>query len=141
MADDERFESFIDRAIREATERREFDDLPGAGAPLPLLDEPVAARYSLVAGAASSVQLVAGTSHRPVVVVSTTPLAASAVDMESTCRERGTPNGIAASSVEEHDHGAGDRIRDLLMESRVDQQYGVVFVPHVARLEKHCGDV
>ncbi len=38
MAD--RYESFADRQIREAMERGEFDDLPGAGAPLPVLDEP-----------------------------------------------------------------------------------------------------
>ncbi|MEU6407676.1 DnaJ family domain-containing protein [Microbispora sp. NPDC046933] len=29
------FESWIDRQIREATERGEFDDLPGAGKPIP----------------------------------------------------------------------------------------------------------
>lgn len=29
------FETWIDRQIREATERGEFDDLPGAGKPLP----------------------------------------------------------------------------------------------------------
>ncbi|MER2092403.1 MAG: DUF1992 domain-containing protein, partial [Saccharopolyspora rectivirgula] len=29
------FESWIDRQIREAAERGEFDDLPGAGKPLP----------------------------------------------------------------------------------------------------------
>ncbi|MEV3980469.1 DUF1992 domain-containing protein [Nonomuraea sp. NPDC049758] len=32
------FESWIDRQIREAAERGEFDDLPGAGKPLPGLD-------------------------------------------------------------------------------------------------------
>lgn len=30
-----RFESWIDRQIREAMERGEFDDLPGAGKPIP----------------------------------------------------------------------------------------------------------
>ena len=30
-----RFESWIDQQIREATERGDFDDLPGAGKPLP----------------------------------------------------------------------------------------------------------
>jgi hypothetical protein len=34
------FESWIDRQIREAQERGEFDDLPGAGKPLPDLDKP-----------------------------------------------------------------------------------------------------
>lgn len=34
------WESWIDRQIREATERGEFDDLPGAGQPLADLDEP-----------------------------------------------------------------------------------------------------
>ena len=34
------FETWIDRQIREAMERGEFDDLPGAGKPLPGLDEP-----------------------------------------------------------------------------------------------------
>ena len=33
--DPSRFESLIDRQIREAQERGEFDDLPGAGKPLP----------------------------------------------------------------------------------------------------------
>jgi hypothetical protein len=32
------FESWIDRQIREAEERGEFEDLPGAGKPLPGLD-------------------------------------------------------------------------------------------------------
>ena len=32
------FESWIDRAIREAADRGEFDDLPGAGRPIPDLD-------------------------------------------------------------------------------------------------------
>ena len=31
----ERYESFVDRQIREAQERGEFDDLPGAGRPIP----------------------------------------------------------------------------------------------------------
>jgi len=35
-----RFESLIDRQIREAQERGEFDDLPGAGKPLRALDQP-----------------------------------------------------------------------------------------------------
>ena len=34
------WESFIDRQIREAQERGEFDDLPGKGKPLPDLDRP-----------------------------------------------------------------------------------------------------
>jgi len=34
------FETWADRQIREAAERGEFDDLPGAGRPLPDLDEP-----------------------------------------------------------------------------------------------------
>ncbi|MDF2707098.1 MAG: molecular chaperone DnaJ [Nonomuraea muscovyensis] len=34
------FESWIDRQIREAEERGEFDDLPGKGRPLPDLDKP-----------------------------------------------------------------------------------------------------
>ncbi len=34
------WESWIDRQIREATERGEFDDLPGAGRPIPGLDRP-----------------------------------------------------------------------------------------------------
>lgn len=33
-------ESFVERQIREAMERGEFDDLPGAGKPLPDLDRP-----------------------------------------------------------------------------------------------------
>ncbi|HEY6727602.1 MAG TPA: DUF1992 domain-containing protein [Polyangiaceae bacterium] len=33
-------ESLVERRIREAAERGEFDDLPGAGKPLPGLDEP-----------------------------------------------------------------------------------------------------
>jgi hypothetical protein len=35
-----RFETWIDRQIREATERGEFHDLPGAGAPLAGLGKP-----------------------------------------------------------------------------------------------------
>lgn len=35
-----RFESLVDRQIREAQERGEFDDLPGAGKPLRSLDQP-----------------------------------------------------------------------------------------------------
>ena len=38
--DDVRFESWVDRQIREAVERGEFDNLPGAGKPLPDLDQP-----------------------------------------------------------------------------------------------------
>ncbi len=34
------YESAIDRAIREAAERGAFDNLPGAGRPLPGMDEP-----------------------------------------------------------------------------------------------------
>jgi hypothetical protein len=34
------FETWIDRQIREATDRGEFDDLPGAGKPIPDLDKP-----------------------------------------------------------------------------------------------------
>lgn len=34
------WESFVDRQIREAQERGDFDDLPGAGKPLPDLDRP-----------------------------------------------------------------------------------------------------
>lgn len=34
------FENWIDRQIREAMERGEFDDLPGAGRPLQLSDDP-----------------------------------------------------------------------------------------------------
>jgi hypothetical protein len=34
------WESWIDRQIREATERGEFDHLPGAGEPIPDLDKP-----------------------------------------------------------------------------------------------------
>ena len=34
------FESWVDKQIREATERGAFDDLPGAGEPLPVLDQP-----------------------------------------------------------------------------------------------------
>lgn len=33
-------ESWVDRLIREAEERGEFDDLPGAGKPLPDIDRP-----------------------------------------------------------------------------------------------------
>jgi DnaJ homologue, subfamily C, member 28, conserved domain len=35
------WESWIDRQIREATERGEFDHLPGAGKPIPDLDKPL----------------------------------------------------------------------------------------------------
>lgn len=36
----ESWESFVDRQIREAQERGDFDDLPGAGKPLPDLHRP-----------------------------------------------------------------------------------------------------
>ena len=36
----ERYESWVDRQIREAQERGEFDDLPGAGKPIPGLKGP-----------------------------------------------------------------------------------------------------
>jgi hypothetical protein len=36
----EPYESVVDRQIRQAAERGAFDDLPGAGKPLPGLDEP-----------------------------------------------------------------------------------------------------
>ena len=35
-----RWESWIDRQVREAEERGEFEDLPGAGKPIPGLDKP-----------------------------------------------------------------------------------------------------
>ena len=35
-----RWESWIDRQVREATERGEFKDLPGTGKPIPDLDKP-----------------------------------------------------------------------------------------------------
>ncbi|UZJ33374.1 DUF1992 domain-containing protein [Streptomyces endophytica] len=34
------FESWVDKQIREATERGDFADLPGVGKPLPHLDQP-----------------------------------------------------------------------------------------------------
>ena len=34
------FETWVERQIREAAERGEFDNLPGAGKPIPDLDEP-----------------------------------------------------------------------------------------------------
>ena len=34
------FETWVDRQIREATEQGAFDDLPGAGKPIPGLNEP-----------------------------------------------------------------------------------------------------
>jgi Domain of unknown function (DUF1992) len=34
------FETWVERRIREAAERGEFDNLPGAGKPIPDLDEP-----------------------------------------------------------------------------------------------------
>ena len=34
------FETWVDKQIQEATERGEFDDLPGAGRPIPDLDKP-----------------------------------------------------------------------------------------------------
>jgi hypothetical protein len=36
----ERYESWVDRQIREAQERGEFDDLPGAGRPIPGIKGP-----------------------------------------------------------------------------------------------------
>lgn len=33
------FESWVDRQIREASERGEFDNLPGSGKPIPDVDE------------------------------------------------------------------------------------------------------
>jgi hypothetical protein len=35
-----RWESWIDRQVRDAQDRGEFDDLPGAGQPIPDLDRP-----------------------------------------------------------------------------------------------------
>ena len=35
-----RFETWVDKQIREAQERGEFDDLPGKGKPIPGLDDP-----------------------------------------------------------------------------------------------------
>ncbi|WP_405144201.1 DUF1992 domain-containing protein [Sphaerisporangium sp. NBC_01403] len=35
------FETWVDRQIREAMERGEFDDLPGTGKPIPGLDKPL----------------------------------------------------------------------------------------------------
>jgi hypothetical protein len=35
-----RWESWLDRQVREAQERGEFDNLPGAGKPIPDLDKP-----------------------------------------------------------------------------------------------------
>lgn len=40
MSEPLRFESWIDRQVREATERGEFDNLPGAGKPLGDLGRP-----------------------------------------------------------------------------------------------------
>jgi hypothetical protein len=37
---DQSWESWVDRQIREARERGEFDNLPGAGKPLPDMDRP-----------------------------------------------------------------------------------------------------
>jgi len=34
------YESWVDKQIREAQERGDFDDLPGAGKPLPHLGDP-----------------------------------------------------------------------------------------------------
>jgi DnaJ-like protein len=42
-----RFESYVDRRIREAEERGEFDDLPGTGKPLPGIDRPPSADWWL----------------------------------------------------------------------------------------------
>jgi hypothetical protein len=44
---DVNFESWIDRQIREATDRGEFDNLPGAGKPLPGLQGPVEEQWWL----------------------------------------------------------------------------------------------
>ncbi|MEO6090084.1 MAG: DUF1992 domain-containing protein, partial [Umezawaea sp.] len=44
---DVNFESWIDRQIREAAERGEFDNLPGAGKPLPGLQGPVEEQWWL----------------------------------------------------------------------------------------------
>lgn len=41
------FESWVDRQIREATDRGEFDDLPGAGKPLPGVRGPVEEQWWL----------------------------------------------------------------------------------------------
>ena len=38
-----RYEDWVERQIREAQERGEFDDLPGAGKPIPGLDRPFTA--------------------------------------------------------------------------------------------------
>ncbi len=35
------FETWIDKQIREAADRGEFDNLPGAGKPIPDLDKPL----------------------------------------------------------------------------------------------------
>lgn len=35
MAEPQRHEAFVERAIREAMERGDFDDLPGKGKPIP----------------------------------------------------------------------------------------------------------
>jgi hypothetical protein len=37
---DEGFESWVERQLREARERGDFDNLPGAGKPIPGLDQP-----------------------------------------------------------------------------------------------------
>ncbi len=39
--DDETWESFVERQIREAQERGEFDQLPGAGKEIPGLEQPL----------------------------------------------------------------------------------------------------
>ena len=41
------WESLIDRQIREATERGEFDDLPHQGEPLPLEDDTLAGDHAM----------------------------------------------------------------------------------------------
>ncbi|PXY29983.1 DnaJ family domain-containing protein [Prauserella endophytica] len=41
------FESWVEKQIREAQERGEFDDLPGAGKPLPGRDRPVEEQWWL----------------------------------------------------------------------------------------------
>lgn len=45
MPTDEPFESVVERRIREASERGEFENLPGAGEPLPELGEPYDPRW------------------------------------------------------------------------------------------------
>jgi hypothetical protein len=44
-----RYEDWIERQIREAQERGAFDDLPGAGKPIPGLDRPFTAQAGVAA--------------------------------------------------------------------------------------------